>query len=170
MQRAREKGGPLNTSLLLRNLANAVNLSTPLGIALSLAGRGRLRRHAGLIVADNVRLPVPNAGAMTVGSVVLVFRQTLEQAEERTPNLLPHEDAHAWQWAYCLGLPFLPLYFAAAGWSILRTGDRASANHFERQAGLHDGGYPENAKRPVREGIRTLIVSTNLSIRRRRRI
>ncbi|HMS36969.1 MAG TPA: hypothetical protein PKA93_07405 [Arachnia sp.] len=160
----------MNTSLILRNLANVVNLSTPLGIVLSLAGRGRLRLRDGLVVADHVRLPVTNAGAMTVGSVVLVFRQSLEQAEERTPNLLPHEDAHAWQWAYCLGLPFLPLYFAAAGWSILRTGDRASANHFERQAGLRAGGYRENAKRPVREGIRTLVASTNLCMRRRTRI
>ena len=160
----------MNTPLALRNLANVANLSTPLGIALSIAGRGRLRLRAGLVVADNVRLPVTNAGAMTVGSVVLVFRQTLEQAEERTPNLLPHEDAHAWQWAYCLGLPFLPLYFAAAGWSILRKGDRASANHFERQAGLRAGGYPENAKRPVREGIRALAASTHLPMRRRRRL
>jgi len=160
----------MNVSLLLRNLANVANLSTPLGIVLSLAGRGRLRLRDGLVVADHVRLPVTNAGAMTVGSVVLVFRQSLEQAEERTPNLLPHEDAHAWQWAYCLGLPFLPLYFAAAGWSILRTGDRASANHFERQAGLRAGGYRENAKRPVREGIRTLVASTNLCMRRRTRI
>ncbi|MBK7819900.1 MAG: hypothetical protein IPJ61_02185 [Tessaracoccus sp.] len=147
----------MDVSLILRNAGNVANLSTPLGIALSLAGRGRLRRRAGLIVADNVHLPVTTAGAMTVGSVVLVFRQSLEQAEERTPNLLPHEDAHAWQWAYCLGLPFLPLYFAAAGWSILRTGDRASANHFERQAGLRDGGYRERPRRTVREGINTLL-------------
>ena len=71
----------MNTPLALRNLANVANLSTPLGIALSIAGRGRLRLRDGLVVADHVRLPVTNAGAMTVGSVVLVFRQSLEQAE-----------------------------------------------------------------------------------------
>ena len=147
----------MNVSLLLRNLANVANLSTPLGIALSIAGRGRLRLRDGLVVADHVRLPVTNAGAMTVGSVVLVFRQSLEQAEGRTPNLLPHEDAHAWQWAYCLGLPFLLFYFAQVGWSLLRTGDRAAANFFEVQAGLADGGYRERARRPLREGIAALL-------------
>ena len=146
----------MNVSLLLRNLANVANLSTPLGIALSIAGRGRLRLRDGLVVADHVRLPVTNAGAMTVGSVVLVFRQSLEQAEGRTPNLLPHEDAHAWQWAYCLGLPFLPLYLAASGWSLFRTGDRAAANHFERQAGLAAGGYREMPRLPFREALARL--------------
>ena len=58
----------MDVSLILRNAGNVANLSTPLGIALSLAGRGRLRRRAGLIVADNVHLPVTTAGAMTVGS------------------------------------------------------------------------------------------------------
>ena len=160
----------MDLSRWLRDAANVVNLSTPLGLILALAGRGRLRRLGHLTVFDLVRLPVTDAGAMTVGSVVLVFRDSLEKAEARTPTLLRHEEQHAWQWAYCLGLPFLPLYFAAAGWSILRTGDRASANHFERQAGLRAGGYPENAKRPVREGIRTVVASTNLCMRRRTRI
>ncbi|MFT3888854.1 MAG: hypothetical protein QM713_11915 [Arachnia sp.] len=142
---------------MARDVGNVVNLSTPLGLALAVAGRGRLRRRGGLIVADKVRLPVDDAGAMTVGCVVLVLRDSLEDVEGRMPTMLAHEEAHAWQWAYCLGLPFLPLYFAAAGWSILRTGDRASANVFERQAGLRKGGYPEHARRPLREGLREVL-------------
>jgi len=70
---------------------------------------------------------------------------------------MEHEDAHAWQYAYCLGLPFIPLYFMALAWSVLRTGDRASANHFERQADLAKGGYPTHPMLPVREGIRRLL-------------
>lgn len=135
----------------VRNLGNVVNLSTPLGLILALVGRGRIRRIAGLLVADGVRLPLSHASAMTVGSVVLVPRVQLEDALERIPGLLQHEDAHAWQWAACLGLPFIPLYFAAAGWSHLRCGDRASANVFERQAGLQLGGYPQRIPAPLRE-------------------
>lgn len=140
----------MSRSVTIRNLANMVNLSTPLGLALALAGRGRLRRTSGLWVADRLNLPLPNASAMTVGSVVLVPKRTLEETQTRIPGLLAHEDEHAWQWAVCLGLPFIPLYFAAVGWSTLRCGDRASANVFERQAGLTLGGYTERPKRPLR--------------------
>ena len=59
----------------------------------------------------------------------------------RRPELLAHEERHAWQYVACLGLPFLPLYAAAMAWSQLRTGDRASRNVFERHAGLDAGGY-----------------------------
>ena len=62
---------------LLRNAANLVNLSTPLGLVVALAGRSRLRLRDHLIVADRVRLPITNAGAMTIGSVVLVPRRSL---------------------------------------------------------------------------------------------
>ena len=57
------------------------------------------------------------------------------------PVLLGHEERHSTQYAWCLGLPFLPLYFLAAGWS-LRTGNPGIANVFERHAGLQAGGYP----------------------------
>ena len=133
--------------ILTRNLANVANLSTPLGLALAALGGGRLRRVGGQIVAEDVTLPVVTAGAMTVGSVVLVFDQPLEELERRFPQVLTHEEQHSWQWAYCLGLPFLPLYFAAMGWSQLRCGDRASANAFEIQAGLQSGGYESRPKR-----------------------
>lgn len=136
-------------STRVRNLANVVNLSTPLGLAIALGSRARLRRRGSLLVADRARLDRLNASAMTVGSVVLVPRGSLESVEARLPRLLAHEEEHAWQWAACLGLPFIPLYLAAAGWSMLRCGDRASANAFERQAGLRNGGYREQPRRPL---------------------
>lgn len=141
----------------VRNVANVVNLSTPLGLVLACAGRGRIHRVGGLLVADGLILPLRNASAMTVGSVVLIPRLRLEDALAGIPGLLEHEDAHAWQWAACLGLPFIPLYFAAAGWSMLRCGDRASANVFERQAGLGLGGYPETRARPQRTWLARLL-------------
>ncbi len=147
----------MNTGQVLKDVANVVNLSTPLGLAVALVGRGRLRRRGNLIVADQARLPARFAGAFTVGSVVVLPGRTLEEAEARHPRVMEHEDAHTWQYAYCLGLPFLPLYFAAAAWSVLRTGDRASANHFEIQAGLDDGGYKRNPPRPLREGLTRLL-------------
>lgn len=55
--------------------------------------------------------------------------------------LLGHEERHSTQYAYCLGLPFLVFYGVAAGWSMLRSGNPASRNFFERQAGLVAGGY-----------------------------
>ena len=63
--------------------------------------------------------------------------------ERRQPGTLDHESAHAWQYFACLGLPFLPLYALASGWSWLRTADAASRNPFERGAGLARGGYRE---------------------------
>ncbi len=77
--------------------------------------------------------------------------------EASTPTLMEHEDGHAWQYAYCLGLPFLPLYAMAVAWSMVRTGDRASANHFEVQADLLKGGYRRNPPMPLRLGLRRLI-------------
>lgn len=133
----------------VRNLGNLVNLSTPLGLALALASGAQVRRHGCLLVAERARMGWLNAGAMTVGSVVLVPGRSLDEAQERIPLLLAHEEEHAWQWAACFGLPFIPLYFAAAGWSMLLCGDRASANIFERQAGLRAGGYPERPRRPL---------------------
>lgn len=138
----------------VRNLANAVNLSTPLGLLLAAVGGGKLRRHDSVLVADNVELPLVKASAMTVGSVVLVMEATLSEAEQRFPEMMQHEEDHAWQWAYCAGLPFLPLYALASGWSMLRTGNRAAANFFEVQANLKRGGYREYPKRPVSEGVK----------------
>ena len=125
----------------LRNVGNVANLSTPLGLVVAAVGIARLRILDGLVVADHARLPWIRASAMTIGSVVVVPHRSLEEVQQRVPRLLEHEDHHAHQWAYCLGLPFIPLYVAATAWSWLRTGDRASANCFESQAGLELGGY-----------------------------
>jgi hypothetical protein len=134
---------PLAPRHRLRAVWNAVNLSTPLGLAVAGLGRARLSRGPrGLVFAEGYRLGFPVAGAFTVGCVI-VTPTSLAALEERHPGTLDHEDAHAWQWAALLGLPFLPAYLVAAGWSWLRTGDVASRNVFERKAGLVRGGYHE---------------------------
>lgn len=140
----------------LRNVGNVANLSTPLGLVAALLGGARLRTVDGLIVADRTRLPFLRASAITIGSVVLVPRRSLDEAQTRIPGLLEHEDHHAYQWAYCLGLPFIPAYMAATGWSWICTGDRATANLFEHQAGLELGGYVVGTRRSPAMGIRAL--------------
>ncbi|MGM7668875.1 hypothetical protein [Microbacterium sp. A93] len=127
----------------LRQLVNAANLTTPLGLVLALCAGCRIQRGPeGLLLAFGYRWGFPDGGAFTVGNMVLFRPHTLP-----TARLLNHESRHATQYAWCLGLPFLLLYSAAAGWSLLRTGDPASRNVFERHAGLVAGGYRE---RPVR--------------------
>jgi hypothetical protein len=134
----------------LRVVLNVANVSTPVGLLLAASGRCRLRGGGdGLILAEGYRLPLPRRGAFTVGNVVLVPGGTLDQVQERAPEVLTHEDAHAWQYAACLGLPFFALYAIASGWSWLRTGDPASANIFERSAGLARGGYQEQPRTNV---------------------
>ena len=126
----------------LRQLANVLNATTPLGLLLAGCARTRVRRGPrGLLIATGYRWRLPFASAFTVGNVVL-FRAGPEEVLAN-PVLLGHEERHSTQYAWCLGLPFLPLYFFAAGWSLLRTGNPGSRNFFERQAGLQAGGYPE---------------------------
>lgn len=137
--------GTVSTAHRLRAVGNALNLSTVLGLALGWFGRARLRRGPdALLFAEGYRLPLPKASAFTVGNVVLVPGGTAAAVEARQPGTLAHEAAHTWQYFGLLGLPFLPLYALAAGWSWLRTGDPASANWFERSAGLVRGGYVEH--------------------------
>jgi hypothetical protein len=136
-----------------RQIANWVNLTTPAGLALAAAARCSLRRGPrGLRLALGYRWRLPAAGAFTVGDVV--FFTPAYPEPERHPGLVAHEARHAAQYALCLGLPFLPLYFAAAGWSWLRTGDPASRNPFERHAGLAAGGYTERPRRPLAAALR----------------
>lgn len=127
----------------LRRIGNLLNLSTPLGVLLASAGRARIRRGPhGLLLAEGCRLPFPDAGALTIGNAVLTTGR-FGDLVARLPRVLEHESRHASQWLRWGGLPFLPAYLLGAGWSLLRTGDRAARNPFERAAGLADGGYRE---------------------------
>lgn len=145
---------PVSRALRLRRVGNWVNLSTPLGLAVARLGRAELRRGPrGLVLAEGYRLGFPVAPAFTVGNV-LVTRGHWDALVRTRPDLLAHEEAHTWQWFACLGLPFLPAYGVCLAWSVLRTGDRAAANVFERRAGLVRGGYREVPVRPLLPAIR----------------
>lgn len=134
----------------VRALANWVNLSTLLGLAVARAGGASLRRGAEWTwIAEGYRLGWPRVGAFTVGSVILMPDSTMEDLVRRHPRIIEHELAHARQWALCLGLPFLPLYLGAAAWSRLRTGTNHLANPFEVRAGLGEGGYGNDGLGPV---------------------
>jgi len=132
----------------VRQIVNALNLSTVLGLALAKASGASLDRGPdGLVLATSTRRRLLKAGAFTVGNVVISPQDELDGA------LLRHEARHATQWAWCV-LLFLPLYWLAAGWSYLRCGDHWSRNVFEQRAGLTDGGYVENPVRNLRGSTR----------------
>ena len=161
MRRTGSTGGraaALTSRQRRRRLANLLNLSTPLGLGVARAGgaRRRLPGPYGLVLAEGYRLRFPAAGAFTIGDVVITGR-TFSELLRLHPDLLAHEERHASQYAACLGLPFLPLYALATGWSVLRTGDRAAANVFERRAGLRDGGYVERPVRPLHVSLRSAV-------------
>lgn len=129
-----------------RQVANALNGSTLLGLAIARVGGARLTRgDRGLWHAEGYRLKFPVATAFTVGDVVLSPLR-LTDLERHSPGVLAHEERHADQYAACLGLPFLPLYVVASAWSWLRTSNFASANVFEVDAGLDSGGYERRAR------------------------
>ncbi|MFG1962743.1 hypothetical protein [Nonomuraea sp. NPDC049028] len=127
----------MNRRYRFRRAVNYVNLSTPLGLLISVVG-GATRQSGpnGLVLAYGYRYRFPIAGAFTVGNVVLTRRDSLED------QLIRHEGRHATQWAWCVGLPMLPLYLVAMLVSVVVCGHQASYNVFERLAGLDDGGYP----------------------------
>lgn len=131
-----------------RAVLNLLNASTPAGLALAVTTRCRLRRlPRGMVLASGYPFGFPRAAAFTVGDVVLT-RSSAERILAR-PALLAHEERHSWQYAACLGLPFLPLYLLGAGWSWLTSGHVAVRNPFEQLAGLADGGYPTVSARPA---------------------
>ncbi|MBE0011357.1 MULTISPECIES: hypothetical protein [unclassified Arthrobacter] len=139
----------------MRWLLNWMNLSTGAGLLLARAKGCDIRRGPeGLFLAFSYTGTLPVASAFTVGNTIL-FRAPVTAGLPR-PGLLSHEARHSTQYAFCLGLPFLPLYFAAAGISLLRTGDPASLNIFERHAGLAAGGYVERPARPLSTALQPL--------------
>jgi hypothetical protein len=127
----------------VRQVVNMVNLSTPLGIVVAKAGRGRLARGPhGLLLARGyaARFPAPRAPAVTIGDVVLLRLD--ERGLANRPQLLDHEARHSVQYAFWLGpFGFLPAYLIASLRSWWVTGDFALRNAFEVHAGLVDGGY-----------------------------
>lgn len=141
----------------LRWVGNFINLSTPMGLLVATVGRAEIRRGPrGLYLGEHYRLKFPVAGAFTIGNVITTA-STWEELSARHPDLLAHEEGHTWQYLACLGLPFYPLYGVTMAWSMLRTGDRAAANFFERRAGLATGGYREWPTRPLPEVVRGLV-------------
>jgi hypothetical protein len=137
----------------LKLVVNVVNLSTLAGLLVGLIGRARFSRGPrGLLFATGYKLGFPIANAFTIGNTVLT-RNDRVWLDSR-PLLVKHEERHSWQYLCLIGLPMLPLYVVAAGWSWLRTGDFASRNLFERLAGLVDGGYVEHRPHSILEAFR----------------
>jgi hypothetical protein len=149
----RHRAGPLaapTAAQRLRQAANLLNGSTLAGLAVARAAGTRISPGPrGLTIAAGYRWPLPFARAFTLGNVVL-YRGAAEDLLS-LPALLGHEERHCSQYAWCLGSPFIPLYFLAAGWSLLRTGNPGTGNPFERHAGLAAGGYPLPAPRRTSE-------------------
>lgn len=136
----------------LRVVINLVNLSTLLGLLVAVVGRAHFSRGPrGIVLATSYRLGFPDNPAFTIGNVIISKRE----AAELIPNtrLLLHEERHTWQWTLCLGLPMLPLYLLASGYSWVRGGDFGVHNVFERAAGLADGGYPLVSAREQRRRV-----------------
>lgn len=131
----------MDARVTVRAVINWANLSTLLGLAIAVGGRaGISRAPGGLFIAEHSRWMLPTAGAFTVGNVIITGGAWADLTD-RLPDALDHESRHASQYAYCLGLGFLPLYAVAAAWSIVRTGKYGVGNFFEREAGLVSGGY-----------------------------
>jgi hypothetical protein len=147
----------------VRFVGNFANLSTPLGLAVAGMGGATIKRGPrGLFLGEGYRFSFPVAGAFTVGNVITTG-STWEEMLSRNPSLIKHEEAHTWQYLYCLGLPYYIPYVIFMGWSVLRTGDRAARNFFERQAGLRIGGYIDYPVRPIGESIRAAAGKLKLS-------
>jgi hypothetical protein len=152
-----EAGWPKTGWQWFRFVGNFVNLTTLLGLLVAVIGRAKIRRGPrGLFLGEGYRLKFPVAGAFTIGNVVTTG-SSFEDQLSRLPELLRHEERHTWQYLYCIGLPYYLAYVLCMGWSVLRTGDRAARNFFERQAGLAIGGYPELPTRPISAGIAAIV-------------
>lgn len=136
--------------------ANWANGSTALGFAVARLGRARMTKGPrGLYLASGYRFGFPVAGAFTVGNVI-VSKENWHDLRLQRPLLITHEEQHSWQYVVCGGLPFIPLYVGALTWSWVRTGDFASRNVFERNAGLAMGGYHERSVRSLGATLRSI--------------
>jgi hypothetical protein len=157
----------------LRLVGNVANLTTIIGLVLARAGGAELHaRPRGIWLATGYRFGFPVASAFCVGNVV-VSRHSLDDLLAR-PTLLLHEERHSWQYLLLGGPFYWPCYGIAMLWSLLRTGDRGSANPFEVAAGLTDGGYRELPRRTVPQMARAVrrapsAAAAGFSIRVRRR-
>lgn len=132
----------------MKLVVNTLNLSTLTGVLVGVIGRARFSRGPrGLFYATGYRLKFPVAGAFTIGNLILTKHDRAYFDEQ--PRLVKHEERHSWQYFCLIGLPMLPLYLLAAGWSVARTGCPASRNIFERLANLDDGCYTERPVQPI---------------------
>lgn len=159
----------------VRLVGNVVNLTTIIGLLLARAGSAQLHsRPRGIWLATGYRFGFPVASAFCVGNI-LISHHSLDDLLTR-PKLLLHEERHSWQYLLFVGPLYWPFYGLGMVWSLLRTGDRGSANPFEIAAGLADGGYRELPRRTlpemvsaVRRAPRAVIGSLNRLTRRRAR-
>jgi hypothetical protein len=156
-------GWPTTGWQWVRFVGNFINLSTIVGLAVAKIGRATIKRGPrGLFLGEHYQLKFPVAGAFTIGNVITTS-VTWDSMLRSNPFLIKHEEGHTWQYLYCLGLPYYVLYVIFMGWSMLRTGDRAARNFFERQAGLAMGGYIDYPVRPVGEGVRAVLGKLKLT-------
>lgn len=139
----------------LRRAANWLNGSTLAGrLAARFAADGthswtpaspatrEFAQSQGLNLVSGYRPRFPNAGALTLGDVVLFSaRVDPDAVTAHYPGLLAHEAHHCTQYAWCTGPGLWLLYPLACAWSLARTGNPFAANAFERGAGLADAGY-----------------------------
>jgi hypothetical protein len=152
-----QAGSPESPWQWVRLMGNFINLTTPVGLLVAIIGGARIRRGPrGIFIGEGYRLKFPVASAFTIGSVITTST-TWAELLRQNPQLFVHEERHTWQYLWCVGLPFYPAYGVCLVWSMLRTGDRAARNFFERKAGLADGGYPDKPVRPLGENIRAMI-------------
>jgi hypothetical protein len=156
-------GRPETSLQWLRLVGNIANLTTPLGLLVAAIGRAKISPGPrGLLLGEGYRLSFPVAGAFTVGNVLTTSTSWDEQLQAN-PRLMQHEERHTWQYLYCLGLPFYPAYAGCMLWSVLRTGDRAARNIFERGAGLAAGGYTDRPVQPLRVTLQAALALLRIS-------
>ena len=137
-----------------RAALTALNGTTGAGLLLAMLSGARVRRgRDGILIAEGYRLRVPPNSCFTVGSVILTRRTADWLLAEERAALLAHESRHASQYAV-LGPLFWPAYWFACGWSYSLTKSYGARNFFERNAGLKDGGYPED--QPLRPWVARL--------------